>query len=98
MNALQKVLTFLFPIRNDDWARVLPLFAINFFLSFSYYILKGSGHFIIDDKKETCEPGDLVIIPAGSKFTYKGSLRMLLNVTPIFHTRCGDTLTHRDTS
>lgn len=51
---------------------------------FSYYILEGSGAFTIDGKTELCDVGDLVMIPAGHKFTYKGKLKMLLNVTPPF--------------
>jgi len=51
---------------------------------FSYYILEGNGCFIIDGTKEECNPGDLVIVPAGKPFKYIGELRMLLNVTPPF--------------
>ncbi len=51
---------------------------------FSYYILSGRGYFLINEKKEECAEGDLIVIPAGTKFTYKGKLRMLLNVTPPF--------------
>lgn len=51
---------------------------------FSYYILEGSGLFIINGTEEPCRVGDLVVIPAGTKFTYKGRLKMLLNVTPPF--------------
>lgn len=51
---------------------------------FSYYILEGSGTFIINDIKESCRVGDIVVIPAGNKFTYRGKLKMLLNVTPPF--------------
>lgn len=51
---------------------------------FSYYVLSGKGYFIINEEKEECSEGDLVVIPAGTKFTYKGELKMLLNVTPPF--------------
>lgn len=51
---------------------------------FCYYILEGSGYFIINDQKETCGVGDLVVIPKGTPFTYKGHLKMLLTVTPPF--------------
>lgn len=49
---------------------------------FIYYILSGKGFFIVNGAKETCSRGDLVVIPAGSSFTYKGKLQMLLICTP----------------
>jgi len=49
---------------------------------FIYYILEGKGYFVIEDKKEECSKGDLVVIPAGKKFIYKGKLKMLLCSTP----------------
>ncbi|MGH7202847.1 MAG: hypothetical protein ACREHC_00190 [Candidatus Levyibacteriota bacterium] len=49
---------------------------------FVYYVLEGKGYFLIEDQKESCNKGDLVVIPAGKKFTYKGNLKLLLIVTP----------------
>jgi len=49
---------------------------------FIYYILKGKGYFEINGKKENCSAGDLVVIPAGSAFTYKGKLKMIVTSTP----------------
>lgn len=49
---------------------------------FIYYILSGDGYFIINDSKEDCSAGDLVVIPAGAKFTYKGKLKMITTSTP----------------
>lgn len=49
---------------------------------FIYYVLEGGGHFEIDGIKENCEKGDLVVIPAGKKFTYKGKLKMIATSTP----------------
>jgi mannose-6-phosphate isomerase-like protein (cupin superfamily) len=49
---------------------------------FTYYILEGSGYFEINDDREDCVTGDLVVIPKGAKFTYKGKLKMLLITTP----------------
>lgn len=51
---------------------------------FVYYVLEGRGHFLIDDRREECKVGNLVVIPAGTKFTYKGRLKMLLVVSPPF--------------
>lgn len=50
--------------------------------NFVYYILEGNGYFEINDEKEQCTAGDLVVIPMGIKFTYRGELRMLLISTP----------------
>ncbi|GAA2855825.1 hypothetical protein GCM10010517_14060 [Streptosporangium fragile] len=50
---------------------------------FVYYVLRGRGRFLIEDREEVCSRGDLVRVPKGSKFTYKGRrLRMLLTSTP----------------
>jgi len=49
---------------------------------FIYYILEGKGYFLINDIKEKCSRGDLVVIPAGSKFSYKGKLKMIASSTP----------------
>jgi mannose-6-phosphate isomerase-like protein (cupin superfamily) len=50
---------------------------------FVYYVLKGRGQFFIEDREEACARGDLIRVPKGSKFTYKGHrLRMLLTSTP----------------
>jgi mannose-6-phosphate isomerase-like protein (cupin superfamily) len=49
---------------------------------FIYYILEGNGYFEIDGQRENCSVGDLVVIPAGRKFTYKGKMKLLLNTTP----------------
>lgn len=49
---------------------------------FSYYILSGEGYFEIEGEREECAAGDLVVIPAGTKFTYKGKMRLLLTVVP----------------
>ncbi|MFA6376535.1 MAG: hypothetical protein WCX69_04020 [Candidatus Paceibacterota bacterium] len=49
---------------------------------FCYYILEGNGYFEINGASEDCAAGDLVVIPASNKFTYKGKMKMLLNCTP----------------
>ncbi len=49
---------------------------------FAYYVLSGAGHFVIDGHEEPCTGGDLVVIPHGRVFTYRGRLQMLLVVTP----------------
>ena len=59
---------------------------------FIYYILDGEGHFIIDGQNENCQKGDLVVIPADSKFRYAGKLKMLLITTPDFYPEQEETL------
>jgi mannose-6-phosphate isomerase-like protein (cupin superfamily) len=59
---------------------------------FSYYVLSGKGYFLINEEKEECAEGDLIVIPSGTRFTYKGTLRMLLNVTPPFFPEQEETL------
>jgi mannose-6-phosphate isomerase-like protein (cupin superfamily) len=49
---------------------------------FCYYILEGRGYFEINGVREECAVGDLVVIPAGNKFTFGGKMKMLLNSTP----------------
>lgn len=51
---------------------------------FVYFILQGAGTFTINNTKETCQTGDLVVVPADSPFTYQGNLKMLLVITPPF--------------
>lgn len=57
-----------------------------------YYILKGKGYFVINGKKESCRPGDLVVVPHGSAFTYKGKLTMIATSTPPYRAEQEETL------
>lgn len=50
--------------------------------TFAYYVLEGQGQFEVDGVTEDCKQGDLVVIPAGKAFIYKGKLKMLLVNTP----------------
>jgi mannose-6-phosphate isomerase-like protein (cupin superfamily) len=60
--------------------------------NFVYYVLEGSGFFEVDGRKEDCAAGDLVVIPMGKKFTYKGKLIMLLVSTPPWREEQEETL------
>jgi mannose-6-phosphate isomerase-like protein (cupin superfamily) len=60
--------------------------------NFIYYILEGSGFFEVDEQREDCAAGDLVVIPMGKKFTYKGKLKMLLVSTPPWREEQEETL------
>jgi len=54
---------------------------------FIYYVLEGNGYFEINGEREDCATADLVVIPAGNSFTYKGTLKMLLIDTPLWNER-----------
>jgi mannose-6-phosphate isomerase-like protein (cupin superfamily) len=62
---------------------------------FSYYIVEGKGSFIVEGEEESCEKGDLVVIPAGKPFRYVGTLKMLLNSTPVWKESQEETLTKK---
>ena len=49
---------------------------------FIYYILSGYGSFLINGQQEKCQPVDLVVIPMGCRFSYKGKLKMIATSTP----------------
>lgn len=49
---------------------------------FNYYIIKGNGFFIFDNKEEQVGEGDLIVVPPGTKYTFGGKLKMLLINTP----------------
>jgi mannose-6-phosphate isomerase-like protein (cupin superfamily) len=51
---------------------------------FIYYVLEGKGYFKIDDIKENFSKGNLIVIPHGAKFTYKGRAKFLLITSPPF--------------
>jgi len=50
--------------------------------AFSYFILEGQGDFEIDGVVEKCGKGDLIVIPKGTSFQYKGKMKMLLASAP----------------
>lgn len=49
---------------------------------FSYFIVEGSGEFEIDKKIELCKKGDLIVIPAGTPYTYRGKMNIVASSTP----------------
>lgn len=49
-----------------------------------YYVLEGSGVFVIDGKEHDVKQGDLVIIPKGSVYQDIGELVMLSVACPVF--------------
>ncbi len=49
---------------------------------FDYYIIAGSGEFVINGQTYPCKIGDLIVIPPRAVFTVNGQLKMLLINTP----------------
>ena len=50
--------------------------------AFIYYILEGSGTWIIEDKEYDVKAKDVVIVPPGKKFYFKGNLKQVCVTTP----------------
>jgi mannose-6-phosphate isomerase-like protein (cupin superfamily) len=49
---------------------------------FIFYIIEGSGIWYIQDKPYRVEAGDVLIIPPGNKFYYKGLLKQICITAP----------------
>lgn len=50
--------------------------------NFIYYVIGGSGTWIIEDKKHEVQSGDVVVVPAGKRFWFKGNLKQVCITTP----------------
>ena len=51
---------------------------------FIYYILEGSGVFILNDEKVPASKGDVISIPPNTKIYYFGKMDFTLTVTPLW--------------
>ena len=51
---------------------------------FIYYVIAGTGYFEINGTREAFGKGNLIVIPMGSRFTYKGRAKFLLTTAPPF--------------
>ncbi len=60
--------------------------------AFLYFILDGNGGFEIEDEKEECSKGDLVVIPKNTAFQYAGTMKMLLIASPWWYPEQEETL------
>jgi mannose-6-phosphate isomerase-like protein (cupin superfamily) len=65
---------------------------IEYKCDFIYYVLEGKGFFEINDTREDFSKGDLVVVPHGAKFTYKGKAKFLLVTGPPFYPEQEETL------
>lgn len=52
---------------------------------FLYYIIEGSGVFILNDEKVEANTADLITIPPNTRIHYFGTMKMLLVTTPSFN-------------
>ena len=50
--------------------------------TFTYYIISGSGTFILDDKPVLANEGDLIVIPPNTRIHYFGTMEMVLTNSP----------------
>lgn len=50
--------------------------------NFIYYIIEGSGTWIIEDKEHGVRAGDVVVVPAGKRFWFRGNLKQVCVTAP----------------
>jgi len=49
---------------------------------FIYYIIEGSGAWVIEDVEHAVTAGDVVIVPPGKRFYFKGALKQVCVTSP----------------
>lgn len=49
---------------------------------FIYYILEGSGVWIVEDREFEARAGDVVVVPAGKRFWFRGNLKQVCVTAP----------------
>ncbi len=54
---------------------------------FIYYILEGSGVWIVEDREFEAQAGDVVIVPAGKRFWFRGNLKQVCVTAPAWEER-----------
>lgn len=50
--------------------------------NFIYYIIEGNGTWIIEDKEHEVQAGDVVVVPAGKIFWFRGNLKQICVTAP----------------
>lgn len=55
--------------------------------NFIYYILEGSGTWIIEDREYEVQAGDVVVVPAGKRFWFRGNLKQVCITAPAWEER-----------
>lgn len=49
---------------------------------FLYYILEGSGTWVVEDREFEVRAGDVVVVPAGKRFWFRGNLKQVCITAP----------------
>jgi len=49
---------------------------------FLYYILEGAGTWVVEDRESEVRAGDVVVVPAGKRFWFRGSLKQVCITAP----------------
>jgi len=52
--------------------------------AFVFYILEGQGTWVIEDKEYPVQATDVVIVPPGQRFYYKGALKQICVTAPVW--------------
>ncbi len=55
--------------------------------AFIYYIIEGSGTWIIEDIEYAVEKEDVIIVPPGKRFYFRGNLKQLCITSPAWEER-----------
>jgi len=50
--------------------------------AFVFYIIEGSGTWVIEDREYDAAAGDVVIVPPGKRFWYRGALKQVCVTAP----------------
>jgi predicted house-cleaning noncanonical NTP pyrophosphatase (MazG superfamily)/uncharacterized cupin superfamily protein len=50
--------------------------------NFVYYVIEGRGTWIIEDKEHEVQAGDVVVVPAGKRFWFRGNLKQVCVTAP----------------
>jgi predicted house-cleaning noncanonical NTP pyrophosphatase (MazG superfamily)/quercetin dioxygenase-like cupin family protein len=54
---------------------------------FLYYILEGGGTWIVEDQEFEVRAGDVVVVPAGKRFWFRGDLKQICITAPAWEER-----------
>jgi len=52
--------------------------------AYVYYIIDGTGQFVLNDEKVEAKATDLIVIPPKTRIHYFGTMEMVLTVCPAF--------------
>jgi mannose-6-phosphate isomerase-like protein (cupin superfamily) len=55
--------------------------------AFIFYIIEGSGVWVIEDVEYPVEASDVVVVPPGKRFFYRGNLRQVCITAPAWEER-----------